>query len=138
MEQLIRLGSRANQRKPWPELFFNQNFHTPLTPADAGPYREPLEMIRIAPSASNKQPWRIVKENGHLHLYLQRTKNYYKRYNRLIGMADLQRVDMGIAMCHFELSAKARQLKGEWIYEDPNLRNLPPLTSYVRSWRMAD
>ena len=138
MEKLIRMGSRAHQRKPWPDLFFNQTFNTPLSPEDAGSYRDPLEMIRIAPSASNKQPWRIVKENGCLHFYLQRTKNYYKRYNRLIGMADLQRIDMGIAMCHFELSAKARGLKGEWVSEDPNQSTLPPLTSYVRSWRMAD
>ena len=33
--------------------------------------------------------------------------------------ADLQRVDMGIAMCHFELSANEAGHNGQWTIADP-------------------
>ena len=44
-------------------------------------------------------------------------------------MADLQRVDMGIAMCHFELAARERGLAGRWVVEQPRSRRAyrPPL-----------
>lgn len=34
----------------------------PLEKEEAGNYEAALEMVRIAPSASNKQPWRILKK----------------------------------------------------------------------------
>ena len=37
-----------------------------------------LEAVRMAPSATNKQPWRIVRRGGDWHFYLQRTKGYGK------------------------------------------------------------
>ena len=64
-------------------------------------------MVRLAPSAGNHQPWRIVRENDDFHFYLQRNKSLKpgSPLNRLLGMADLQRVDLGIAMCHFEIDS---------------------------------
>jgi len=60
-------------------------------------------MVRIAPSASNKQPWRIVKIEGAWHFFLERTKGYGDGIIfKLLKLADIQRLDMGIAMCHFE------------------------------------
>ena len=35
-----------------------------------------LEMVRRGPSASNKQPWRVVRAGERWHLYLQRTRGY--------------------------------------------------------------
>jgi len=61
----------------------------------AGRYLDPLEMLRLGPSASNRQPWRVVKEPGReiFHLYLRRSKGY----DKLIKAVDLQRLDMGIS-----------------------------------------
>lgn len=135
MESLIRMGSGADHRKPRELLFFSGDFSTPLSGEDAGAFGEALELVRLGPSASNRQPWRVVVRDGAFHFYLQRTKGYYERYKSLIGMADLQRVDMGIAMCHFERAARDARLAGEWVIADPGLQRLPELTEYVVSWK---
>lgn len=134
-ESLIRMGSRADHRKHWDSLFFSGDFSDPMTQEKAGPWREALELLRLGPSASNRQPWRVVMRDGSFHLYLQRTKGYYQRYKTLIGMSDLQRVDMGIAMCHFEMAVKNANLEGAWSVDDPGLADLPELTEYVVSWK---
>ena len=38
------------------------SFAEPLTEEEAGDYQFPLEMLRLAPSAVNKQPWRVVAD----------------------------------------------------------------------------
>lgn len=134
-EHLVRWGANSKMRHPWETLFFHETFDTPLSGQIAGAYAAPLEMVRIAPSASNKQPWRIVKEPGKpiFHFYLQRSKGYEKSGERF-NMADLQRLDMGIAMCHFELSAKEINLHGTWEIKPPVALSLPERTEYIASW----
>jgi hypothetical protein len=62
----------------------------------------------MAPSATNKQPWRIVRDGAAWHFYLRRTKGYGKgsALFTVLRIADLQRVDLGIAIRHFELVAR--------------------------------
>ena len=112
-------GNHHNKRKPYSELFFNRDFNTPLTENDAKEYLEPLEMLRIAPSAVNKQPWRVVKEDDKIHFYLASTNN-------------LNRVDMGIALCHFHLTALENKLEGR--FEADDNRNKDSKFTYVISW----
>jgi hypothetical protein len=106
-----------------------KSFGNSLSQDDAGSYGVPLEMVRLAPSASNKQPWRIVAGGGHFHFYLQHTRGYSKA----LGY-DIQKVDMGIAMCHFELTAEELGLKGAWSVKDPGASNLPEGAEYIVSW----
>ena len=54
-------------------------------------------------------------------------------YDGLIK-SDLQRVDMGIAMCHFELSVNETGQKGSWMIKDPGIKNLPGETEYITTW----
>jgi nitroreductase len=117
----IRKMAGSNFRRPPEELFFDADFCAPLSPADAGAYAGPLEMVRWAPSASNRQPWRIVRTPTGWHFFLARTKGYGKGtlLFSVLRLADLQRVDMGIAMCHFELAAREAGLAGGWVIEDP-------------------
>jgi hypothetical protein len=92
-------------------------------------------MVRLGPSASNRQPWRIVKGEGAWHLYLQRTPGYRDGATaRLLKLADLQRIDMGIAMCHFELVARQAGLPGGWRIQDPGLEPIDEFTEYSVSW----
>ena len=95
-----------------------------------------LEMVRLAPSASNKQPWRVVVTENACHFYLQRTRKYGKGSftYRVLGLADLQRVDLGIAMCHFDLTARELGLPGRWVVEEPGIQKPDDLTEYVASW----
>ncbi len=109
-DRLIRMAAGSKNRKPRQELFFTSGFAAPLTSLQAGSYDIPLEMVRLAPSASNHQPWRIVQQDNRYHFFLKRTKNY----DKMMRAADLQRIDMGIAMYHFESTARELNLKGKW------------------------
>ena len=131
---LVRRQVAGNRRIPWQQLFFNHDFDTPLSENEAGAYAKVLEMVRLGPSASNKQPWRIVKAGDQFHLYLQRTKGYRNVFTRLAQVDDMQRIDMGIAMCHFELTAQELGLSGKWVFEDPGLKLPDDLIEYIASW----
>ena len=58
-EKVMRGSLKASQRKDWEELFFHDDFDKPLTRETAGEYAEILDLLRLAPSATNAQPWRI-------------------------------------------------------------------------------
>jgi hypothetical protein len=132
---LLRRQINADQRLPWTQLFFNQRFGTPLAQPDAADYGTPLEMLRLGPSASNKQPWRVVKDGSAWHFYLKRTKGYPQgTLTRFLGIADIQRLDMGIAMCHFELTARELGLPGKWACAEPAIAKPDELTEYTVSW----
>jgi nitroreductase len=132
-DRVIRRGAQAERRLPWEQLFFEGWWGAPLSPDTAGAYAVPLEMVRLGPSATNKQPWRIVRDGTAWHFFLQRTPRY-SRSVRLFMHADLQRVDMGIAMSHFALSATELALPGRWAVQEPPLARPDRLTEYVVSW----
>ena len=131
-DSIIRWSAGSRNRSPWRQLFFHGSFEMALPEGAAGRYLDPLEMLRLGPSASNRQPWRVVKEQGRdiFHLYLRRSKGY----DKLIKAVDLQRIDMGIAMSHFELTARELGLGGRWEKLAPSLNPLPERTEYIRSW----
>jgi hypothetical protein len=112
VDRMIRRVAGSKHRRQWSESFFKNDFATPLTIEEASVYAKPLEMVMIAPSASNKQPWRIIKDKQTklFHLFLQRTKNYPK----IPFGVDMQTIDMGIAMCHFELTCHELGIEGCW------------------------
>ena len=129
-----RIKINAINRIAWEKQFFSKSFGKPISVEEAGLYTNPLEMVRLVPSASNKQPWRIVKMEGTWHFFLERTKGYGDGIIfKLFKLADIQRLDMGIAMCHFELTARQSGLAGEWKVMEPDLQK-PERTEYVASW----
>lgn len=128
IESLMRWVSKADQRKEWSELFFKQNFSQPLTKDDAGEFAFPLEMVRLAPSAVNKQPWRIVQDKDAYDFYLARS---LKSDNEKV---DLQRVDMGIATCHFHMAVLEKELPGKFQkLAKPGIQS-PEQMQYIYSW----
>ena len=132
---VIRMRVRGDQRLPALRLFSNEKFGVPMTPEAAGPFATALEMVRLAPSASNKQPWRIVREGRGWHFFLQRTPGYSGGLaGRLLKVEDIQRVDIGIAMCHFELAARELSLHGAWAVRPPHIETTDPLVHYVVTW----
>lgn len=130
----LRLRVGGDKRLSWQTLFYEEGFDAPLSREIAGEYEPALEMVRLAPSASNKQPWRIVQTDQGFHFFLQRTKGYRSIMTRLVNIDDMQRLDMGIAMCHFELTAHQLGLKGKWEIQDPKVKLPDDLTEYTISW----
>ena len=82
-EKMMRWGVGADNRKPWSDIFFVENFSQPLTQTQAGKYTEALENLRLAPSAGNKQPWRILRDakKNIFHFYLSRDFGYNSLWN---------------------------------------------------------
>jgi nitroreductase len=135
VDATTRFFARSKKRKPWEELFFEGEFGTPLSAGAAGPYAEALEMVRLAPSASNRQPWRLVKEASRdiYHLFISRSAVYSNIVANAPG-GDRQRLDMGFAMCHFALTARESGLAGGWEVLEPPALEPPERTTYVASW----
>lgn len=109
-DRTFRFMAGSDRRKPWQEIFFDGRPGNPLTRENAGVLAEALEAVRLGPSASNRQPWRVVLEGTSCHFFLQRTPGY----DKMTGEIKLQDVDMGIAQCHFELAAGELGVRGGW------------------------
>jgi nitroreductase len=99
----------ARRREPWQSLFFDEDWGRPLDATRAGSFALPLEMVRLAPSASNKQPWRVLKKGNSLLFFLDGSSVYRRLYE-----FDMQKIDMGIAMLHFEAASREAGLSGHW------------------------
>lgn len=130
-ELMMRKGIKANTRKEFEEICFDGDFNTPLSPKKAGKLRLPLEMVRLAPSAVNRQPWRIVVQGDRVHFYQKSDK----RFVAADGW-DIQRIDMGIALCHFALGAEEEGLSVIFLQEDPALA-VPEDVFYVASYALS-
>ena len=129
-ETLMRKGVGADNRMPAEKLFFDGNFDTPLAGAKKDAIIDLIEMVRWAPSAVNKQPWRIVcAEDGAYHFYEKKDKGY-------VGEAtgDLQKIDVGIALCHFVMGMEEQGITPAVVVEDPGL-SLPENVEYIASVR---
>ena len=112
-ETMMRKGVKADERMAFEDVFFEGSFDAPLTQAHAGKLSHALEMVRLAPSAVNKQPWRVVLTDKAAHFYLKRSKGFN------IGNIDMQKIDVGIAMCHFDLAVKEAGLEPRFVQADP-------------------
>ena len=129
-ESLMRTAMRSSSRKEWCNLFFLDNFQTPLSKDMAGDYTEPLEMLRQAPSDKNTQPWRVLKSGRDYHFYV----TYKSGISR--GEEIIKRVDAGIALSHFHQAALELGLKGCFKQMEPANIELPQNTYYITSWHV--
>jgi len=120
----------ATKRYPWANLFFNSNFSEPLTQEKANSYSILLEMVRLGPSASNQQPWRIVKEKDKniFHFYIVFSKDSKTQVYNIF-----RRLDIGIAVCHFDLSAKELGIQGNWVFDERDILGSDEFL-YIISW----
>jgi nitroreductase len=137
-DRVVTSAARARQRKPFGDLFFG--FARSGDPkADA--WMSALEAVRAAPSASNKQPWRIVREpipgNREFEKYEWRFfLDEDKAYNNALGDIHLQNLDIGIAMRHFQAACAALGLPGKWSRPDFDSTSAPGKSWIpIASWR---
>ena len=91
-----------------------------------------LEWVRLAPSAGNKQPWRLVynSDENRVDFFIDRGKTkkngLYWRLNFL---------DIGITMAHFELAYLDAKILGDWKDYATNLKYPYEFPyEYVISW----
>ena len=133
----IREREAGSRRLPASSLFLAERLGEPLELAAGDPWTTALEAVRMAPSASNKQPWRVLRRGADWHFLLERTKRYGKgsALFAVLRLADLQRVDLGIALCHFELIARELGLGGGWVLDESAAAVSGTGLEYVATWR---
>ena len=130
-EIMIRSYAKADKRFPWEKLFFEGDFSTPLIPEKEKKFFTLLENVRLGPSAGNFQPWRIVREpnEDNFHFYILYTDNKMgKIYNVF------RRLDIGIAVSHFNHTARELEMSGRWKFDDPKISKREGL-QYITSWK---
>ena len=126
-EGLMRKGLKADERKPFDKLFFEGGFHQPLP--QTNPYAQALEMARWAPSAGNGQPWRGVVDGESVHFYeARRLKDS--------PLGDIQKVDVGIALAHFDMTLEEAGVKGSYCFSDPGIPTAGNI-HYIVTYRRA-
>ncbi len=126
-EQIMRRTVKASGRFEWNKLFFKDNFEKTLSVEEAGDYVFPLEMLRLAPSAVNKQPWRVVMTDKEIHFFEERSVES--------GHIDMHRIDVGIAVCHFHLASLESGKAGHFERKVPDFP-VPTGMTYIASWIM--
>ncbi|MBQ8162645.1 MAG: nitroreductase [Clostridia bacterium] len=129
-EGLLRKGLKADGRKPFESLFFDGPFERGLTEARSGIFRDALEAARWAPSAGNQQPWRAVLRDGKVHFFEAKTM-------RESPLGDVQKVDVGIALSHFDMVLEEMGIRGQYVVSDPNM-TLPEHTEYLVTFEKTE
>ena len=121
----MRKGVGADSRMTADKLFFAEKWGNALEPDKA--IAEILEMVRWAPSAVNKQPWRIIAKDGTYHFYEKKDHGYDRDKT-----GDLQKIDVGIALCHFTMGLEEKEMSYGVFTEDPGIET-PENTEYIVS-----
>ena len=102
IDSLMGYDHKHRSRKPFETNFYDGYFDKQLTEENAGIFKIPLEMVRLAPSANNSQPWRVILNSDMVHFYHR------------LSLIKFSRIDLGIALCHFELACKELRIKGKY------------------------
>lgn len=100
MEKIVRFAAGSSNRKPFGELFFSGDGKTPLSPDSR--FGEALAMLRIAPSSTNSQPWRVIADGDDVHFYY-------------LPKSPASVLDCGIGICHFSETEKFNGHKGSFL-----------------------
>lgn len=127
VEKIMRASLGSKNRKAWNKLFYLNNFNQPLSQADAGKFEIALEMLRLAPSSTNSQPWAVVKEGNNFHFFC-----FYKN-SISDNMKKIKHLDLGIALAHFHQTAMCEGLDGKFEIQDIDF-SIPENMHYVISY----
>lgn len=89
-EKLMRATLGSSKRKPMSDLFIV---------SEGSEFYKPLEMMRLAPSSTNSQPWRGEVDGDTVYFYYE-------------NKSEASILDLGIGLSHFYLAAKENGIEG--------------------------
>jgi len=112
-DRIVTGSARSRTRKSLDQLVFSAD-GTPRFAAGlpGDPWAEVLKALQGAPSASNKQPWRLVGFGSGPSWIAFMDED--RVYNHSLGEVHLQNLDIGIGMRHFAEAARCQGLPGRW------------------------
>jgi nitroreductase len=98
-DHTVRRLARGHRRKPLTEIVFSNRWGEPWSPDGTDTILVTvLEHARLAPSATNRQPWRFIVRPNDLVLTLTRSAP----------------IDGGIVMAHVVLASAELEYAGQW------------------------
>ncbi len=115
-ETVMRKAVGADRRLPVDRICFIDSFRHPASVDELGELGELIELVRLAPSAVNRQPWRMIIKNDTVHFYEKHSRGMQRRDGW-----DIQKIDMGIALCHFYHGAREKEVAADCIINDPHI-----------------
>jgi ubiquinone/menaquinone biosynthesis C-methylase UbiE len=120
-EPLHRAGLEQFKRKKMSEI------------CSTAHHLERVEAARLAPSATNSQPWRFITTHTAIHAYrikLGALKSMiYERMNQ---------IDMGIALCHLWIAAEAHGYRARLTTKEEASVMTPAGTTYIMTMEMEE
>ncbi|WP_048204092.1 nitroreductase family protein [Methanobacterium formicicum] len=120
--QLHRTSNLEFKRKPLSKISDIK------TEGDLG---ELLEAARLAPSATNSQPWFFKGDNHIIHAYAVKPNIL-----RAIMLKKYILIDMGIALYHLKLAAEHLEKTNQIIFDETGSKSTPPRYEYVASLKI--
>ncbi|NYB51160.1 MAG: nitroreductase family protein [Methanobacteriaceae archaeon] len=93
---------------------------------------ELLEAARLAPSATNSQPWYFTGDKNIIHAY-----SLKPNIIRAIMLKKYIPIDMGIALYHLKVAAEHFSKSVEFIFDEHAQQNSPQGYEYVISIRLS-
>ncbi|MFO7611442.1 MAG: nitroreductase family protein [Clostridia bacterium] len=136
MEKAMRIVVKADNKKNWRDLFYLEDFSQTLDPdlhhEVMGRLCDSFEAVRLGPSASNKQPWRLVFDPSGRKIHFYLFEDHLYSGNKL-GFS-MQRIDAGIAMYHFGAVASENGFPGTWSSLDPGIGKIPQYLKYIKTY----
>lgn len=128
-ESMMRKGIGADNRLSIDKLFFADEWGKTLITTDE--MSDILEMVRWSPSAVNRQPWRILFKDDVWHFYEKKDRGYESDKT-----GDLQKIDVGIALCHFTMGVEELGKNAVVTVSDPGVV-VPDDVTYVASVKIS-
>jgi nitroreductase len=122
IQQLHRTSNLEFKRKPLSKISDME------TEGDLG---ELLEAARLAPSATNSQPWFFKGDTHVIHAYVVKPNIL-----RAIMLKKYILIDMGIALYHLKLAAEHFRMTNQIIFDETGSESSPRGYEYVASLRI--
>jgi len=87
---------------------------------------ELLDPVRLAPSAINLQNWYFTGNKNEIHAYSAKSGVL----RNIVG-GSYYPINMGIALCHLQLSAERNGLKTKFVFDSSKVKSPPKNLEYV-------
>ena len=129
-ENMMRKGVRADTRYDLSAIVFEGEAGKPLSEKSRERFGKALEHVRWAPSAVNKQPWRMIVKDETVFFYEKPDRGFVSDVT-----GDLQKIDVGIAMYHFVAGMGPGEGNCSFLTKDPKL-TVPDEWQYVAGIRI--
>lgn len=97
LDRITRTVVGSAKRRPMDELFLSHAFTKPVSTQSR--YYHALEMMRLAPSSTNSQPWRALVDGDTVYFYYE-------------NKSKASVLDLGIGLAHFWLAVRQRGIHG--------------------------